>query len=167
MANLIFAQYVADAITYDDGGGEVAYHYVGTTASAPNADVADITDQNIAAYTFAIGDPQGKTVYTKCEHAVSFYLPENTASVVVTTGGTYYDVYTAPSDGVARVYAEAGYGHGSFWVKVNGTLVINGAFSGKYVACALNLNSGDVVSVTTTVGKNGYTASVGFLPDSY
>ena len=162
MANLIFAQLIPDAIIYDDtGSNPVAYHYVGTTASAPNADVGDITDQNIPAYTFNDGDPQGKTAYTKCEHAVAFYFDAFYKEVTMTVTGTLYTLYTAPSAGVARIYSIA-----SIIVYVNGTQVLSAFSANKIDAKAINLNNGDVVTVKTT-DAGGYLAIIGFLPDTY
>lgn len=161
MANLIFAQQVADAIIYNDE----AYHYIGTTASAPNADVGDITTLNISAYTFDAADPQGKKVYSKCEHAVAYYVSANYATKLCPDANTEYTVYTAPSDGVARLETSEGSGYSKKWL-VNGTVVAEGNYlGGKVNALGINLNSGDVVSVQHE--RAGNTANVGFLPDTY
>jgi hypothetical protein len=164
MANLIFAQYVDDAIIYSDG---VAYHYVGTTASAPNADVGDIGQQNIPAYTFSRSDPQGKTEYSKCEHAVACFVAANVGDVELLVANTEYTVYTAPSDGVIRVWITE-WGNQQFFVNGINIFTASSGYGNKVFSYPMNLNSGDVVTVATSAiaGAGSFSESY-FLPDTY
>jgi hypothetical protein len=108
--------------------------------------------------------PYGYTTWSDCEVGISWYGTGNQGFVTIAALLTYYPIFTTPSAGVVRVWAD--------WttvaMKVNGILLINytDLSGGRAWGLAATLAAGSAVSVAAS-NNLGVTIELDFLPNVY
>jgi hypothetical protein len=130
------------------------------------------TVANIAGQTWTYDDsnvPGGSNhrTWDSNEMGVCTYGTGNQGGpVTLTNDNTFYNMYTAPSAGIVRVYGTWGGGE-HYDVKVNGSTVLSNVVADDYGhSQAVRVAVGDVVSFSRR-GAGSQSAYSLFLPDVY
>lgn len=167
MANIRVMQNLGSAIVV----GNVPYTRVSTSPSAGTVTDTPSTGDtiNVETVTFdydddnVLGGPNHRT-WTAGEIACAHYLTENYATTYMTANNTPFYIYTAPSDGIIRIWWENPWSHFCL-VWINTIYVGPGNDRGYGNNFPYILSSGDVVAVGMSASPR--TVYSMFLPDNY
>lgn len=158
MSSLLYNSDQGDAIIV----AGLVYQKIGAVLGIPDGDIPD--QNNITSFVYNYADAQGKTVYSAGERAVSRYISSNYNSVSMPANDTWYNVFTAPADGICRLWIS----DRPVSVQINGGGFDTFDFGsgGEVEAYPVNVSQGDIIDLqyNTLSGRTGYCT---FLPFIY
>ncbi len=147
----------AGDVFYDASAAE-CYHKATTNPVCHAADTTlasgDVT--GVAAVTHSLDDLgvfEGTThrTWTACQMCVALHVSGNQGEVECPDSATKYELFTAPADGVLRIWATTTsgsvYNTSSSKIYVNDVAVFTGQIDGGYYYRPVVLAAGDVVDV--------------------